>query len=87
MCFQIDGKYDQTAKCVKFRIMGKVIDCVLSIDTFEHQYTVLKGMLQPPCLKDNMKNIGIDQSLSNRVIFLTQTSSKHQEIISTCWEL
>ena len=32
MCFQIDGKYSQTANCVKSRINTKVVGCVISID-------------------------------------------------------
>ena len=70
MCFQIDGKYPQAAKCVKSRIMTKLIDCVLSIETFEHQCVMLKGMLQSTHLKYHMKTIGIDQSLSNSILFL-----------------
>ena len=27
--FQIDGKYDQASKCIKYRIMTKVISCVI----------------------------------------------------------
>ena len=46
MCFQIDGKSDQSAKCVKYRIITKEIDCVIFIDIFEQQYAVLKVMLQ-----------------------------------------
>ena len=46
MCFQIDGKYSQTAKCIKSRIMTKVIDFFLLVDTFEQKCVVLKGMLQ-----------------------------------------
>ena len=46
MCFQIDGKSAETAKCVKSSIMTKVIDCVLSIDIFEQKRVVLKGFLQ-----------------------------------------
>ena len=70
MCFQIDGKSSQAAKCVKSRITTKVIDCVISDDTFEQQCIVLKGMLQSTRLKDNMKTIGIDQSLSNSRKFI-----------------
>ena len=61
MCFQIDGKYAQEDKCVKFRIMTNVVDCVLSTDKLEQQCFVLKGILQSPCLKDHMKTIGIEQ--------------------------
>ena len=50
LCFQINGKYSQAAKCVKSRIMNKVVDYILSIDTFEQQCAVLKGMLQFLCL-------------------------------------
>ena len=45
-CFRIDGKTSQAAKCVKYRIITKVIDCVLLIQIFEQQCVVLKGMLQ-----------------------------------------
>ena len=44
-------KSDQAARCIESRIMNNVIDSALSIDTFEQQYVVLKGMLQPPRLK------------------------------------
>ena len=34
MCFHIDGKYSQTAKCVKSGIINKIIYCVILIGTF-----------------------------------------------------
>ena len=34
MCFHIDCRSSQTAKCVKYRIMTKVIYYILSINTF-----------------------------------------------------
>ena len=43
-----EGKYDQGARCIKSRMMTKVIFYVLSIDTLEQQCVVLKGMLQSP---------------------------------------
>ena len=49
--------------------MTKIIDSILSIDTFEQQFVVLKVMLQSPRLTYHMKTIGIDQSLSNRASF------------------
>ena len=60
MCFMREGKSDQANRCIKSRTMTKVIDYVLSIDTFEQQCVVLKGMLQSPRLKDHVKTIGID---------------------------
>ena len=69
MCFQIDGKFAQEAKCVKSRIMTKVIGCVLYIDTFEQQCVMRKCMLQSPRLKDNIKAIDIDESLINSALF------------------
>ena len=66
MCFQNDDKAAQAARCIKSRIVTKVIDCVLLI---EQQCVVLKGMLQSPRLKDHANNIGIDQSLSNNALF------------------
>ena len=49
--------------------MNKFIDYILSIDTFEQQCVVIKGMLQSTRLEDHMKTIGIDQSLFNRTYF------------------
>ena len=58
---KISGKSSQTAKCVKSRIMTKVINYILSIDTFEQQCVVSKCMLQSPLLEDHMKTIIIKQ--------------------------
>ena len=69
MCFQIDGKSAQAARYVKYRIMTKVIYCVISIYEFEQQYVVIKGMLQLMILKYHTKTIGIDQLLSNSALF------------------
>ena len=49
--------------------MTQAIDYIPSVDTFEQQYVVLKGMLQSPHIKDHTKIIGIDQSLSNIYYF------------------
>ena len=49
--------------------MTKVIDYFLSIDTFQQQCFVLKGMFQSPRLKDHVQTIGIDQYLSNNAIY------------------
>ena len=64
-----EGKYDQATRCIKSRIMTKVIDSVLSIDTFEQKCVVLKGMLQSPRLKYHVQTIAIDQSLSRNSIY------------------
>ena len=69
MCFQKDGKNAQSARCIKSRIMTKVIDSVISIHTFEQQFFVIRGILQLPLLKDHVQNIGIDQSLSNNDLY------------------
>ena len=61
MCFKIDGKYYQAYKCVESRIMTKLIDCVIYINTFEQQCVLIKGMLQSPRLKYHMETIGIEQ--------------------------
>ena len=49
--------------------MKNAIGFILSIDTFEQQCVVIKGMLKSPCLEDHMKTIGIDKSLSYRSSF------------------
>ena len=70
MCFQIDDKSGQAAKCVKSRITNKVIYCVLFIGKFEQQYVVIKVVLQSLRLKYQVKTIGIDQSLRNSALFI-----------------
>ena len=69
MCFLKKGKSEQAARCIKSRIMTKVIDFVILIDKFEQQCVVLKDMLQSPRLKYHVKTIGIDKSLSNNAIY------------------
>ena len=49
--------------------MTKVIDYILSMDTFEQQCFGSKGMLQSTWLKDRVNNIGVDLSLSNNAIY------------------
>ena len=49
--------------------MTKVIDYVISINIFEQKFVLIKGMLQSPRLKDDVKTIGIDLSLSNNALF------------------
>ena len=41
--------------------MTKVVDSVLSIDTFEQKCVVIKVMLQSPQQKDHVQTIGIEQ--------------------------
>ena len=60
MCFTKEGKYDQATRCIKSRMMTKVIGYILSIDKFEQQSVVIKGILQSPRLKDHVQTIGID---------------------------
>ena len=53
----------------KTSIATNAIDYVLSVDKFEHQFVVLKGMLQPPRLKYHVHTIGIHSSLSNNAMY------------------
>ena len=69
MWFQNDDKTAQASRCIKSRIMTKVIDSVLSLNKFEQHCVVLKGMLQSPRIKYQVKTIGIDQLLSNNDMF------------------
>ena len=64
-----EGKYDQAARCIKSRIMTKVIDSILSIDTFKQKYVFLKGVLQSQRLKYHVQTIGIHPSLSNNAVY------------------
>ena len=45
-----------------------MIDSVITIDTFEQQCVVLKGMLQSARLKDHVHTFVIDQYLRNNAI-------------------
>ena len=47
-CFQIHGRSSHAAQCVKSQIMNNAIDYILSIETYEQQYVVNKGMLKSP---------------------------------------
>ena len=101
MCFQNDGKTAEAARCIKSKIMTKVVYSVLSIDTFEQQCVVLKDVSQSPGLKDHSQIIGIDQYLSNNDIFeqkylrntkkimlVSVTTSKNSKIfLSMLWFL
>ena len=49
--------------------MTKVIDYDLSIDTFEQQYVVIKGMLQSQRLKYHVHAMGTDQYLRNNALY------------------
>ena len=62
MCFQKDVRTAQAGNYIKSRIITKVIDYVLLIDTFEQKCVVLKGVSQSPHLKYHVRTIGIDQS-------------------------
>ena len=61
LCFLVNSKSPHAVQCVKSTVWNKAIDSILSIDTFEQKYVVIKYMLQSSRLEDNMKNIGIYQ--------------------------
>ena len=69
MCFMKEGKSDQAARCIKSRIMTMLIDSVISIETSEQQYVVIKGIFQSLQLKYHVQTIGIYQSLSNNNLY------------------
>ena len=62
--------------------MNKAIDYILSIELFEQQCVVTKGMLKSKRLEDHNKTIGIDQSLCNRSFF--ENIFLNNKKISTC---
>ena len=87
MCIQNDGKTAQAARCIKSRILTKVIKYIILVDTFEQQRVVLKSMLQSLRLKCHLKNIGIDQSLSNNSLYehkFLQDINKSYKYASKC---
>ena len=69
MCFQKNGKTAQSVRCIKSRIMTKLIDSVISTDTFEQQCVLIKGILKSLCLKYHVQTIGIDPSLRNNALY------------------
>ena len=46
-----------------------MIDIILDIDSFGHQYLTLKDLLQSKRLKQHMVIIGVDKSLSNSDLY------------------
>ena len=64
-----EGKSDQAVRCIKSRIMTKEIDYVISIDKFEQQCVVLKGMFQSQILRYQVQTIGIHPYLSINAIY------------------
>ena len=68
-CSQVDNKYPHAAQCVKSRVLKKVIDSILSINTFQKQCVVIKYMLQSSRLEDHMKTIDMEQSSFTRSSF------------------
>ena len=80
-----EGKSDQAARCIKSRIMTKVIGFVLSIDTFEQQSVVLKVMFQSPRLKYHIQTIDIDPSLSKNSIYEHKCLENTKKNIQTSW--
>ena len=85
MYFQKDGKTAQAARCIKSKIITRVIDFVLFIDTFEQQCFVLKVMLQSPRLGDHVQTICIDQPLSNNAICEHKCIENIKIYIQTSW--
>ena len=69
MYLQKDGKNSQAARCIKSRIITKVIDYIILIDTFEQQCVIFKVMLQSLRLKYHLQTIGIGKSLRNNAIY------------------
>ena len=64
--FQINRRSYHSAQCDKSWIMNKANVYILSIDIFEQQFVVIKGMLQSLRLEYHMKTIGIERSLFTR---------------------
>ena len=42
LCFQVDNRSPHADQCVKSRVLNKVIYSILSINTFEQQFFVIK---------------------------------------------
>ena len=64
----INRRSYHAVQCVKSQILNKDIDSILYIVTPE-KYVVIKCMLQLLRLENNIKTIGIDQSIRNRSYF------------------
>ena len=79
MCFHANSKSPHADQCVKSRILNKAVDSILSIDIFEQQCVVIKGVLQSSRLEDHMKTIGIDQSSFTRSSLTRTIISSHLE--------
>ena len=67
--FQKCGKRIHAAKCDKSCVLTKVIDTILDIDSIQHGFVILKGLLQSELLKQHMVVLGVVQSLSNSALY------------------
>ena len=86
LCFQVDNKPPHADRCVKSRVLKKVIDSILSINTFEQQCVVIKCLLQSSHLEDHMKTIGIDQSSFARYYFEHRCMNNIKKIYQHAWK-
>ena len=68
-CFQIDSKSAHSAQHSRSRVLTKVIDTILDIISFEHQCVIIQRLLHSERLKQHMAVIGLDQLLSNSVLY------------------
>ena len=47
----MDEKTAHAAQCFKSRVLTKVIDLIISIESFEQQCSIIKGFLQSEQMK------------------------------------
>ena len=55
------GKSAHDSQCTKSRLLTKVIDKIIYIDSFEHKCVIIKGLLHSERLKQHIIFIGVDQ--------------------------
>ena len=65
----MDGKTAHAAHCSKSRVLNKVIDLIIEIESFKNKCVIIKELLQSERLKNYMVTIGFDQSLSNSAMY------------------
>ena len=57
------------AQCTKLRVLTKVMYTVVYIDSFDHHFFNIKGLLQSEQLKQHVVIISMDKSLSNSDLY------------------
>ena len=84
--FQKYGKSAHDAQWDKSRVLIKVIDNIVGIDSFDQKYVIIKGLLQSELLKQHLVIIVVYQSLSNSALYRKRCFENTKKL-QTGWKM